>query len=166
MEPNASVFVYYLYENYNSKQDEFTKKVQRSLEELGDVYSSDVSLLMPNPKYAHKIESEVREIRPLWNKFNQELPGLLISEVPLAQLEEKPGKCYFISLKTKTQTEARDTIRRARSLIDKDLLSVTPIDNDNHFITEMLKKIGKAVELKPNLFGIGIDLNKLFKTNV
>lgn len=65
VEPEASVFIYYLYTNYIDAQVEFTNAVQRELEKFGEAYGSDVSLQMPNPNYAEKIEAEVREIRAL-----------------------------------------------------------------------------------------------------
>jgi hypothetical protein len=66
VEPDASVFIYYMYADYLDEHVEFTKEVQRLLEKFGEAYGNSVSLLMPNPNYANKIEFEVREIRPVW----------------------------------------------------------------------------------------------------
>lgn len=55
VEPEAKVFTYYLFEDYNNDQKRFTDQVQRELERMGEIHDSNVSLLMPNPKYADSI---------------------------------------------------------------------------------------------------------------
>jgi len=58
VEPDVRVFVYYLFEEYN-EQKEFTENVQLHLERMGEVHGGNVSFLMPNPRYADRIESEM-----------------------------------------------------------------------------------------------------------
>jgi hypothetical protein len=85
-DPEADVFVYYLYLNYVDEQKIFTDKLQRELETLGDVFGGKVSLQMPSSRYAGKVEAEVRENKALWEAVYSELPGLLVSTVPLAEI--------------------------------------------------------------------------------
>ncbi len=66
VEPDVKVFIYYLFEDYNPDQTDFTNAVQFELEKMGAVFESNVSLLMPNPRYAARIEAEVRSIEKLW----------------------------------------------------------------------------------------------------
>jgi len=160
VEPDANIFVYYLYEDYVNEQKVFTERVQQDLERLGDVYNKDVSLLMPNPKYANKIESEIREIRPLWEHVHEALPGLLISTVPLAQLENSSEECYFVPFDLRSRFMVADTIRKARGLINKEL-SIKRTHRDNE-VKPLYRRIGEAIELKPGLWGFAIDLKKLF----
>jgi hypothetical protein len=42
VDPDASVFIYYLYADYLDEHVEFTKEVQRSLEKFGEVYGNCV----------------------------------------------------------------------------------------------------------------------------
>ncbi len=160
VEPDAHVFVYYLYEDYVNEQKQFTEKVQQDLERLGDAFDNDVSLLMPNPKYADKIESEVREIRPLWEHVKGALPGLLISTVPLTKIEGFTEECYFIPFDVRSRLMVTNTIQKARGLIDKEL-SIKRTHRDNE-VKPAYRRIGEAIELKPGLFGFRIDLKKLF----
>jgi hypothetical protein len=81
VEPNASIFVYYFYEDYVHEQRSFTRKVHKELETLGDVYRNRISLLMPNPQYAGKVEAEVRANWGLWAEVCDNLPGLFLSTV-------------------------------------------------------------------------------------
>ena len=160
VEPDADIFVYYLYEDYVNEQKNFTEMVQTDLERLGDTFNEDVSLLMPNPKYADKIESEVREIRPLWMHVKGSLPGLLISPVPLVKLDRFTEECYFIPFDVRSRFMVTDTIKKARSLISEEL-SVKRTHRDNE-VKPAYRRIGEAIELKPGLFGFRIDLKKLF----
>lgn len=100
VEPDADVFVYYLYESYVDEQKKFTDRLQRELENLGDVFGGRVSLQMPNPRYAGRIEAEVRENRELWEAVHSKLPGLLISTVPLSKIEGYDDTCYFVPFNT------------------------------------------------------------------
>jgi len=162
VEPDADIFAYYLYEDYVSEQKQFTEKVQEDLERLGDTFNSDASLLMPNPKYADKIESEVREIRPLWMHVKGSLPGLLISPVPLVKLDKFTGECYFIPFDVRSRFMVADTIKKARSLISNEL-SIKRTHRDNE-VKSVYRRMGEAIELKPGLFGFRIDLKKLFSS--
>jgi hypothetical protein len=49
--------VYYFYEDYNREQKEFTDRLYRGLEDLGEAFSDKMSLLMPNPRFAGRIEA-------------------------------------------------------------------------------------------------------------
>ncbi len=160
VEPDADIFVYYLYEDYVNEQKQFTEKVQEDLERIGDTFNDEVSLLIPNPKYADKIEAEVREIRPLWMHVKGSLPGLLISPVPLVKLDRFTDECYFIPFDTRSRFRVAETIKNARSLIS-DELSIKRTNRDNE-VKPSYRKIGDAIELKPGIFGFRIDLKKLF----
>lgn len=161
VEPEAKVFVYYLFEDYVEEQRQFTEKVQRALERLGESYGSSVSLLMPNPNYADRIEAEVREIRPVWEHVHGALPGLLISTTPLVKLESRSDECYYIpfDLRRSPSMVAKE-ISEARKLLDK-TLSIKFTNRDKE-VKPVFRRIGEAIELKPGLFGFRIDLKKLF----
>ena len=43
-EPNAKVFIYYFFEDYNDSQVELTRRVQHELERMGEIHGGNVSL--------------------------------------------------------------------------------------------------------------------------
>jgi len=161
VEPNASVFIYYLYADYIDEQVEFTNAVQRSLEKFGESYGSSVSLLMPNPNYADKIESEVREIRPVWEHVYDALPGLLIATTPLNKIEEFAKECYYLPFGVELSPYlAAKIISDARKITDNTL--TLKLREHNKEVKSKFRRLGDSIELKPGLFGFRIDLRKLF----
>lgn len=54
-EPDASLFIYYLHEDYAREQVKFTENIQRHMEDLGTLYGSDVSLFVPNSRFTAQI---------------------------------------------------------------------------------------------------------------
>ena len=163
-DPDADVFVYYLYLNYVAEQNVFTAKLQRELEALGDVFGGKVSLQMPSERYAGKVEAEVRENRELWNAVYSELPGLLVSTVPLAKIEGYDDTCIFVSFsrmsKASTTLGLLLAVDKVKILADRTIAwkhKPTP-PPERGFI----ERIGDSLELKPGVFGIRVDLRKLF----
>lgn len=137
------------------------KKCSAHLRVLGEVYGGNVSLLMPNPNYADRIEAEVREIRPVWELVHESLPGLLISTTPLAKLEKLSDECYYVPFDLRlTPSMAANEIAEVRKLVDISLI-VKATGRDSE-VKSMYRRIGEAIELKPGLFGFRIDLKRLF----
>jgi len=164
IEPDATVFVYYFYEDYDSSQTDFTEKVQYELENLGMVYDGKVSLFMPNPRYANDIESEIRQIRELWEIIDGELPGLFISTTPLKELDIVNSEYEFISFKSKNADDVAQVIQKIRKLADKTLAWKDPHPSQPE-PDSLLSRFWRALELKPNVSGVGIDLKELVKKN-
>lgn len=164
VEPDAKVFVYYLFEDYNYEQSEFTDRVQNRLEEMGITYESNVSLLMPNPRYAARIEAEVRGIQGLWWSLQGKLPGIFVSTSSLSEFDIKKGNYYFASFNKTTPSTAADVIREVQRLVDEQLAyefkRVKPRQENKIF-----RRLYDAIEAKPGVFGFRIDLKKLAKNN-
>ena len=161
VEPDAKVFVYYFFEDYNREQTHFTNEVQRELEKLGEVFGDKVSLLMPNPRYAGRIESEVRENMELWQQLRDKLPGLFVSTTPLKSLERISGSDFFLSFDTQNHEQVAEVIFQVRRIagdyLNWDFKQKANKSNENSF----WKKIMEAIELKPGIAGIRIDVKKL-----
>ena len=98
IEENAQVFVYFMFEDYNNIQKEFVDKLQKEMSRMGDQFSDNVSLFMPNPHSADKIEAQVREIRPLWDLLAGKLPGLLVSRTPMANEDFNISDVFYFKL--------------------------------------------------------------------
>lgn len=161
VEPDADVFVYYLYLNYVDEQKRFTDRLQRELENLGDVFGGRVSLQMPNPRYAGKIEAEVRENRALWEAVYSKLPGLLISTVPLAKIEDYDDTCYFVPFNTTLTLDVILAVDRIKQLADRTIAwKHKPVPAEP---LSFSSRLADALELKPGIFGFRVDLRKLFR---
>lgn len=161
VEPQASIFIYYLYENYVAAQKEFTELVQLKLEGMGDAYNDKVSLLMPNPRYAERIESEVREIPALWKHVKPNLPGLLVTRVPLVKISALTKDCLFFPLAVdESLDKISETITEVRKITDDTLFDISKSNEAG--VLEKFKQLGDCIELKPGIFGFSIDLKKMF----
>jgi hypothetical protein len=162
VEPDAKLFVYYFFEDYNSDQKKFTQRVQRELENLGDVYGDQVSLLMPNPRYANKIESEMRKFDWNWFSLQGKLPGLFLSPKPISKLERNDKECFYLPFDNKDAKSVAEVIRRIRGIADNTL----NWDFANQYQSKpysLGRRFADALELKPGIWGFKIDLRKLFE---
>jgi len=161
VEPDADVFVYYLYESYVDEQKKFTDRLQRELENLGDVFGGRVSLQMPNPRYAGRIEAEVRENRELWEAVHSKLPGLLISTVPLSKIEGYDDTCYFVPFNTTLTLDVILAVDRIKKLADRTIAwKHKPVPAEPPSFSA---RLADSLELKPGVFGFRVDLRKLFR---
>lgn len=161
VEPEASIFIYYLYENYVADQKEFTELVHRKLESMGDAYDDKVSLLMPNPQYADRIESEVREMPALWKHVKPNLPGLLVTRVPMVKISALTKDCLFFPLATdESLDKIAEKISEVRRTTEDALFDISGSNEEGAL--EKFQRLGDCIELKPGIFGFSIDLKKLF----
>jgi len=159
-EPDAKLFVYYLFEDYVREQQAFTRSVQHELEDLGEMYGSSVSLLMPNKRYAAKIGAEMRGVEGLWHEVRGKLPGLLISTQPLSEFKPSSTEFTIIPFTSLSPSDAAAVVNKARRLLDDQLqwnyASAAPMKRES-----MWQRFVEALELKPGVAGIRIDLKKL-----
>ncbi|MBS0368911.1 MAG: hypothetical protein JSS57_06910 [Proteobacteria bacterium] len=160
VEPEAKLFVYYFFEDYAPEQKKFTERVQIELERLGEAFGDKVSLLMPNPRYAGRIEAEVRENRHLWESLHGNLPGLFISKKPLAQLKPTDDGCVYIPFETRHPDKAAKAIQEVRRIANE-TLHWDHVNNAGSPKKSFGGTFFEALELKPGLFGFRIDLKKL-----
>jgi len=158
VELDANFFVYYLYEEYNPDQKGLTENIQRHLEDLGEVYGDKVSLMMPNPRFAGRIESEVRDFPKLWMAVHEMLPGLLLSPVPLIKLKESLKGCKFIPFKSNDSKFLSSMIRSIRQLADSAIESANVSQAKK---LSWLERLFNAIEIKPGMLGVNIDIKRL-----
>ena len=158
VERDAKYFVYYLYEDYDHQQKALTQAIQRNLEELGDVYDDQVSLLMPNPRFAGQIESEFRKIEKLWQAVHGHLPGLLLSPVPLARLNDAYDSCLYAPLNEGDPRHLARVVHALRGQADQAIQDDLAARSTK---PSLRQRIGRALELKPGIWGVKIDLKRL-----
>ena len=160
VEPDAQIFVYYLYEDYNSKQKAFTQRVQRELEKLGEVYGNSVSLLFPNTRSAARIGEEVRSFQDFWWSLGKKLPSLLISSKPLSKFDFKDGEYYVLDFVSLDPKGAAQAVHRLRQLINEQLayqFAHRPEMEQPSLFGELFA----ALELKAGFGPVKIDLKKV-----
>ena len=160
-EPNAKVFIYYFFEDYNDSQVELTRRVQHELERMGEIHGGNVSLYMPNERYADRIESEMREMTELWQHVSGSLPGLIISNKPLSALTKR-DEITYIPFHDMSAENVAKIIAEVRATTDFKL-NQSSEEATQHGASRMWSRLGEAVELKPGLFGVRMDLRKLFR---
>lgn len=166
VELGAKCFIYYLYEDYVEEQKYFTDIIQKELERLGKIYDNKVSLFMPNKHYADDIESEVREYQQIWGEVYGKLPGLLILDKPLINVDRMDDRFYFLSFQKYMALSRRSGIMEKR--IHQDIILLKEVVEDKISVNRkkdknLLKDIMDAIEIKPGIFGIKIDLIRLLR---
>jgi hypothetical protein len=164
VEPDAKAFVYYFYEDYNRAQKDFTEQLQQELEDLGDVFGGNVSLLMPNPRYAGRIESEIRSLEPVWWKLHGKLPGLFLSSKPLIQVKEYDSDCVFVPFASEDDQiiDVGTAVQRIRALAnDLVLWDSAKCDAPPRSLAE---RFFDAVEVKPGIWGLKLDVKRILRS--
>ena len=159
-EPDAKIFVYYLFEDYNPDQVAFTTAVQERLERLGESYEGSVSLLMPNPRYASRVEAEVRGIQDFWWTLHGKLPALLISTSPLSTFSPGSAEYSLISFTNTDPSGAVEAVEKVRRIADKQLRWDFETKPEKEKVS-IWRHFFDALELKPGLCGVRLDLKKL-----
>lgn len=162
VEPDAKLFVYYFFEDYNPDQKAFTQRVQLELENLGEVFGDKVSLLMPNPRYSRQIEAEMRKYDWVWSSLSGKLPGLFLSRKPIVTLEPDDDGCVYIPFEKQDAKGVAEVIQRVRGIADNTL----NWEFANQYQPEAKSFGGRlvdALEVKPGVWGFKLDLRKFFQ---
>jgi len=163
VEPDAELFIYYFYANYVDDQKRFTAQLQRHLEDLGDVFGGKVCLSMPNPRYAGRIEAEVRENKPLWEAVYCKLPGLLLSTRPRTEIDSYDSSCFFVSFEGDMSTSGIDVaVSKIKSLADE-AITWGYKDQSQKENPSFMDRFFDALELKLGIGGFKLDLRKLLR---
>jgi hypothetical protein len=156
-DPRANLHIYYIFQAYN-EQNDFSHLVQLELEKIGEMYQEKVALYMPNPRSADKIAGQILGV---CLKLKSSFPGLLITKDPIEQIEDSSDDSIYIPFDGESPESAALIISEIRKLCWDQL-------NWNHSQLEEVTKVGaisrlgEAMEIKPGIFGIRLDLKKLF----
>lgn len=161
VEPDAELFAYYMYRDYIDEDTTFTERLQSRLEDLGDVFGNKVCLSMPNPRYAGRIEAEVRENRPLWEALHSKLPGLLLATKPLVEIEAYDSSCFYVPFIAADGTPDVDGAVRKLKAIADEAITWNYKSNEKNDAPSIMDRVLDSIELKPGVAGFRIDLRKL-----
>lgn len=163
-DPNAELFVYYVYEDYVPTQARFTKALNEHLGNLGHTYREKVSLFVPNSKFTAPIAGELREIRLLWDAMHGKLPGILIARRPLSEFNPE-DEFYLVPFTGANPRDVAEVVDQVHRTLHEQL-------SNNRLTQRKLSTKGpngwcerfyNALELKPGYSGVRIDLKKLFR---
>lgn len=158
---DAEFFVYYFYEDYNDTQKAFTEALQGELEKLGEIFEDKVTLMMPMPRSAAKIQAEIRKFEKLWYELKPSLPGLLLSPKPLRELSHYEEWCFFVPFSTTEPEAAIAAAKKIRELADE-AITWNYKKNAEAPKRSFLSRLFGATEFKPGFGGFKIDLKKVF----
>ena len=160
-EPDANLFVYYLFHEYVSEHIEFSKCVQRRMEDLGTMFGSRVSLFSPNERFTAQISGEIRDIKELWLMLVGKLPGVFVSTTPLSEFEISSGDYCFFSLQDLSYDNAAKVINEVRRVADEQIL-LCQKKNTRVISGSFWQNLYDSIEVKPGYAGIAVDLKKVF----
>ena len=158
---NSGLFVYYLFEDYALEQNALTERVQRALDDLGADYMSEVDLFRPNERFAGDIGAEVRKLPAVWEYCAGKLPGFLVCYKPLSEVNPTDDTVVFFSIKDRTENEALEVVTKIRTVVVDQIRSPALPGPEIARGRKFVARFSDALEIKPGLFGISIDLRRL-----
>ena len=156
-DPRANLHIYYIFQAYD-EQNDFSHSVQIELEKLGEMYQEKVALYMPNPRSADKIAGQLLSV---CLKLKKSFPGLLISKDPIDEIKDTSDNCIYIPFCDETPESAASIISKVRALC-WDQLSWDNSESSKVTSASTISRLGDAMEVKPGVFGIRLDLKKFF----
>ena len=116
---------------------------------------------MPNPRYAKRIEAEMRQHDWIWFSLSGKLPGLFLSPKPIIKLKPEDDGCFYISFENQNAKSVAEVINRVRGIANNTLNwdFAKQYQSENKSLGE---RIYNSIDLKPGIRGFSIDLKKLF----
>jgi hypothetical protein len=162
VDPDSDLFVYYLFEDYDDQQKQFTRRLEHELGRMGAAFGDKVSLFLPNPAYADQVENEVRNQGVIWDSLHGRLPGLLIARKPFAALTAYDDDCIFLPFAGQGPEEVAQTFSELRRLVNE-TLNENRRRNETPTDSPFGRRLIESIEAKPGFFGFRLDLKKLFR---
>ena len=161
-DPEAQLFVYYIWEDYKEQKD-VPKAVMDRLASAGRRFGKDVLLVAPVPGDQDAIRSEIAKEKSaaLWWEIGPFTPGLLLTPKPLTEFEPEEDESIFFSL-AGTESANDDVIEAVFITLRKECERRLARTNGS-LDDGILRVIYDSIELKPNFFGIGINLKPVIK---
>ena len=127
------------------------------LEDLGFVHFKSVDIFIPG-RITHRIFEEILfDFRPQLEGHYGQLPGLLISEVPIEEIKPDSGAYTFIPYGDVPFDQLGDVAQAIVPIIQEHTRK-----SAEGLSVGLGRRAWEAFEIKPGLFGFKIDLKKLF----
>ena len=160
-DPDATLFVYLIYEGYDPPNEDFTERLRIQLERVGEIFREKVSILMPGPRAIDRVSAELRERQiPFWPCFEDGLPGLLLTKKPLVNVSQDDPDNLYLPLK-----DGDDQITYVVGSLCRLLYDALNYDFEHQPTAKLRDSFGKrfldAIEIKPRIGPITFDFLKL-----
>lgn len=159
-DPNAKLFVYYLWEEYKGQKD-VPKFIVDRLVNAGRAFGGDVSLFAPISGTQHEIRSELRSqgYDFFWREIGPNTPGLLLAEKPLAEFEPHHDEYVFFKLPNRVSGNEEMIESVFNSL--HDACEKRLKESDDKKEPGLLQTIYNSAQLKLTFMGMGIDFKPI-----
>ena len=165
-DPDAKVFVYYLWEEYK-RQTDVPKAIVDRLTEAGRAFGKDVSLFAPINGTQHEIRSEIRSqgYDFFWSEIGPNTPGLLLTDKPLGRFDPRADEYAFFPLPSRVVgnedaiTEVFRSLHAAcASRLSQADTSAKPSPNGK---PGLLDTVYESAQLKLTFMGLGVDFKPI-----
>ena len=166
-DPDAKVFVYYLWEDYKM-QKEVPKSIVDRLTEAGRAFGKDVSLFAPISGTQHEIRNEIRSqgYDFFWQKIGPNTPGLLLTYKPLGNFDPREDEYLFFHLPSRIAGNEEAITKvfgflhdACVSRLSKAADATQPRDTKSN--SGLLDTVYEALQLKLTFGGLGIDFKPI-----
>jgi hypothetical protein len=166
-DPEAKLFVYYLWEEYKGQRD-VPKAIIEKLAGAGRVFGKDVSLFAPASGTKHEIQSELRSQNYdfFWGEIGPNTPGLLLTENILRSFDPKRDGYIFFPLPKRVSQNEKAMEQVFESLHETCIQKLGSIkasaeeprvrQNDC-----LLSTVYESAQLKVTFMGLGIDFKPI-----
>jgi len=170
-DPDAEIFVYYLFERYDEQQRSYTEALQPALSQLGRLFGSKVSLFLPDPFSAEPIEAELRSskaITPEMWGLQGALPGFLLSRKALRELTAE-DEVKYLRISASDPGEIVRIVAEVRRLVtdqlDWNYAQLQDSAQEINLLERGARRIWRALIMKPTvpIVGIGLDVKELLR---
>lgn len=157
---DPKVYAYYLFEDYNGEQEDFTRQIEGRLAHVGDQFGPHATILMPNRYNTPRIEAEARNaLGNFWGELQGRLPGLLVSTSKLSKFQLENGQSHFFSLNDCNLDAAFEVITSMHRLMQQ-CIEYQHANQPTQPPETVFKKLLSSIEAKPGIYGFSVDLKK------
>ncbi len=91
------------------------------------------------------------------------MPGFLVTYKPLINVDPKKDTVIFFSIKGKSEADALAVVKKIRTMTQEhfNMADITEQRRENN--SSFGSRFNEALEIKPRLFGVALDLRKLIR---
>ena len=160
-DPEAKLFVYYLWEEYKEQED-VPKEIIKKLSSAGRAFGRGVTLFAPIPGAPARnlFRASFSRVRFFLGRNRPNTPCLFLTTKPIGDLDPHGDTDeYSVFRLPREMAGHEDTIERVfASLHEACAQKLQAADYDN---PKFLEQFYNAILLQPNFFGIGINLRPM-----
>lgn len=165
-----SYWAYLLIDEYFSAETTRGKDLQQAIMIFDRKVSDKIRIKLPHLGHEERFHRDILSVR--WNSDEKEellkTPGLLLTERSWRSFDPRLHPWVYINLRDFLDQSGhillpklRDFLSRLASAINSDKKILKELET--YIATETVKESTRIFELKPNFFGIGIDVKEMVR---